>query len=287
MTKNLFPDESLYPRNTRKGNMKIGALYALLSIITWSVISVITRFCLLNYDANILVFASMQIFAGGVALLLIRKPVTAQGWKAGVGYSWLYTLLQILRNFFLAAVYLYITSTETSLLINIEVVVTAILAYIFFKRKPHSSDIVGMLVITVGIVLFIRSLPEAIQLRVSILVSLAVLASCTRAIVVEKNHRGQPKHHRPPEMRDLRVHHVLGRHGGDDPPDTDRSGGTLLRQRTPRNPLLATLPAPPRRDIPPDDHHCRLHHGILPNFRVNLPLLRHATNGHSRNVHDV
>ena len=151
MTKNLFPDESLYPRNTRKGNMKIGALYALLSIITWSVISVITRFCLLNYDANILVFASMQIFAGGVALLLIRKPVTAQGWKAGVGYSWLYTLLQILRNFFLAAVYLYITSTETSLLINIEVVVTAILAYIFFKRKPHSSDIVGMLVITVGI----------------------------------------------------------------------------------------------------------------------------------------
>lgn len=166
--------------------MKIGALYALLSVITWSIISVITRFCLLNYEANILVFASMQIFAGGVALLLIRKPVTAEGWKAGVGYSWLYTLLQIFRNFFLAAVYLYITSTETSLLINIEVVVTAILAYIFFKRKPHSSDIVGMLVITVGIILFIRTLPETIQLRVSILVSLAVLASCTRAIVVEK-----------------------------------------------------------------------------------------------------
>ena len=43
-----------------------------------------------------------------------------------------------------------------------------------------------MLVITVGIILFIRTLPETIQLRVSILVSLAVLASCTRAIVVEK-----------------------------------------------------------------------------------------------------
>ena len=161
MTKNLFLIESLYPKRNKKQNMKIGALYALLSVITWSIISVITR-------------------------LLIRKPVTAEGWKAGVGYSWLYTLLQIFRNFFLAAVYLYITSTETSLLINIEVVVTAILAYIFFKRKPHSSDIVGMLVITVGIILFIRTLPETIQLRVSILVSLAVLASCTRAIVVEK-----------------------------------------------------------------------------------------------------
>ena len=172
--------------------MKIGSLYALLSVITWSIISVITRFCLLNYEANILVFASMQIFAGGVALLLIRKPVTAEGWKAGIGYSWLYTLLQIFRNFFLAAVYLYISSTETSLLINIEVVITAILAYIFFKRKPHSSDIAGMLVITIGIILFIRTLPEAMQLRVSILIFLAVLASCTRAIVVEKTTIASP-----------------------------------------------------------------------------------------------
>ena len=93
MTKNLFLIESLYPKRNKKQNMKIGALYALLSVITWSIISVITRFCLLNYKANILVFASMQIFAGGVALLLIRKPVTAEGWKAGVGYSWLYTCL--------------------------------------------------------------------------------------------------------------------------------------------------------------------------------------------------
>ena len=83
MTKNLFLIESLYPKRNKKQNMKIGALYALLSVITWSIISVITRFCLLNYEANILVFASMQIFAGGVALLLIRKPVTAEGWKAG------------------------------------------------------------------------------------------------------------------------------------------------------------------------------------------------------------
>ena len=172
--------------------MKIGSLYALLSVITWSIISVITRFCLLNYEANILVFASMQIFAGGVALLLIRKPVTVEGWKAGIGYSWLYTLLQIFRNFFLAAVYLYISSTETSLLINVEVVITAILAYIFFKRKPHSSDIAGMLVITIGIILFIRTLPETMQLRVSILIFLAVLASCTRAVVVEKTTIASP-----------------------------------------------------------------------------------------------
>ena len=63
MTKNLFSIESLYPERNKKQNMKIGALYALLSVITWSIISVITRFCLLNYEANILVFASMQIFA--------------------------------------------------------------------------------------------------------------------------------------------------------------------------------------------------------------------------------
>lgn len=172
--------------------MKIGALYALLSIITWAIISVITRFCIVYLEANILVFATLQIFSAGVALLLIRKPVTRDGWRSGVKYSWLYTILQICRNFFLAAIYLSITSTETSLLINGEIIVTTILAYIFFKRRPHPSNIFGMLVILVGIILFIQSLPENIQLRVSILISLAIIASCTRAIVVEKTTIASP-----------------------------------------------------------------------------------------------
>ena len=172
--------------------MKIGALYALLSIITWAIISVITRFCIVYLEANILVFATLQIFSAGVALLLIRKPVTREGWRSGVKYSWLYTILQICRNFFLAAVYLYITSTETSLLINGEIVVTTIFAYIFFKRRPHASNIFGMIVIMVGIVLFIQSLPEAIQLRVSVLMSAVIIASCTRAIVVEKTTIASP-----------------------------------------------------------------------------------------------
>ncbi|WP_065219958.1 MULTISPECIES: DMT family transporter [Butyricimonas] len=172
--------------------MKIGALYALLSIITWAIISVITRFCIIYLETNILVFATLQIFSAGVALLLIRKPVTRDGWRSGVKYSWLYTILQICRNFFLAAIYLSITSTETSLLINGEIIVTTILAYIFFKRRPHPSNIFGMLVILVGIILFIQSLPENIQLRVSILISLAVIASCTRAIVVEKTTIASP-----------------------------------------------------------------------------------------------
>ena len=172
--------------------MKIGALYALLSIITWAIISVITRFCIVYLEANILVFATLQIFSAGVALLLIRKPVTREGWRSGVKYSWLYTILQICRNFFLAAVYLYITSTETSLLINGEIVVTTIFAYIFFKRRPHPSNIFGMLVIMVGIVLFIQSLPEVIQLRVSVLMSAVIIASCTRAIVVEKTTIASP-----------------------------------------------------------------------------------------------
>ena len=124
--------------------------------------------------------------------MLIRKPVTREGWRSGVKYSWLYTILQICRNFFLAAVYLYITSTETSLLINGEIVVTTIFAYIFFKRRPHASNIFGMLVIMVGIVLFIQSLPEAIQLRVSVLMSAVIIASCTRAIVVEKTTIASP-----------------------------------------------------------------------------------------------
>ncbi len=193
MTKNLFPIESLYPERNNKieyENRCFICLTISYNMVGYQCHHPFLPVKLRGQHPRVRLHA--DFCRGSRAITYPKTCNCRKGWKAGVGYSWLYTLLQIFRNFFLAAVYLYITSTETSLLINIEVVVTAILAYIFFKRKPHSSDIVGMLVITVGIILFIRTLPEAIQLRVSILVSLAVLASCTRAIVVEKTTIASP-----------------------------------------------------------------------------------------------
>lgn len=111
-----------------------GVLLALSTVIVWAILNVVNRFCVLQYDVNIMVFTSFMIFATGVTLMIIRKQVIPQNWKSGVKYSWLYTIMQIIRSFTMISTFLYITSTETSLLFNIEIIITYILAYAIFEE---------------------------------------------------------------------------------------------------------------------------------------------------------
>lgn len=169
-----------------------GALYALATVIVWSLLNVVNRFCILKFDASILVFTGYMIFASGISLMLIRRPMQPQLWKNSVRYSWLYTVMQILENFFMIYATLYITSTDMSLLFNIEVILTFILTFILFKRIPRMGDYLGSLLILVGSILFIRSLPQEQQLKVGLIVLAAALASCIRSIVIEKTTMKNP-----------------------------------------------------------------------------------------------
>lgn len=163
-----------------------GVLLALATIIVWSILNVVNRYCVLRYDADIMVFTSFMIFATGVSLLLIRQPVKPEQWNSGVKYSWLYTVMQILRSFFMISTFVYITSTETSLLFNIEIVITYLMAFLIFHRIPQKGAYAGIIVIILGFILFIFSLPAAIRSTVSLLVIASAIASCIRSIVVEE-----------------------------------------------------------------------------------------------------
>lgn len=170
-----------------------GPVFALSTVFTWAFLGVVNRYCVTKFDINVIVFTSYLIFSGGVALLIIRQQVKPENWKSGVHYSWLYTTMQMIKSFFMISTYLYISTTETSLLINIEVVITYILAYIFFKRIPHRNDFVGIFLILTGFILFIYTLPGTIRTATTLLLLVAATASCIRSIVVEDTTNKSPE----------------------------------------------------------------------------------------------
>lgn len=163
-----------------------GSLFALGTVVTWALLGVVNRYCVLKFNMNVIVFTSFLIFSGGVALLIIRQTVPPGNWKSGVRYSWLYTTMQMTKSFFMISTYLYISTTETSLLINIEVVITYILAYLFFRRLPHKSEYLGIFLILSGFILFIYSLPQPVRTPTALLLLIGATASCIRSIVVEE-----------------------------------------------------------------------------------------------------
>lgn len=170
-----------------------GSVFALCTVIVWAVMGVVNRYCVLKFHINVLIFTSFLIFAAGVALLLIREPVKPENWKSGVRYSWLYTSMQMIKSFFMISCYLYISTTETSVLINIEVVLSYLLAYFFFKRVPQKRDYLGILLILSGFILFICSLSSSVRIPTAVLLVIAATASCTRSIVVEETSRKSPE----------------------------------------------------------------------------------------------
>lgn len=170
-----------------------GVLFAISTVIVWAILNVVNRYCVVKYDVNVIVFTAYMIFASGVSLLIIGQQVTSENWKSGIKYSWLYTTMQIIRSFFMISTYLYITSTETSLLFNIEIVITYIMVYLFFQRKPYKGDYLGGLIVLTGFILFILGLPQEIRTNVSVLVLISATASCIRSIVVEKNSVRNPE----------------------------------------------------------------------------------------------
>jgi len=163
-----------------------GVLYAWLTVIVWAGLNIISRFCVLEYSVDIVVFTAFMIFATGVALMLIGSPVSPAEWKSGVKYSWLYTLMQMIRSFTMISALVYLSSTETSLLFNIEIVITYILAYLIFRRIPYKQEYWGLALILAGFVFFIFALPQKWREIVSCLILISATASCIRSIVVEE-----------------------------------------------------------------------------------------------------
>ena len=51
-----------------------GVLLALSTVIVWAILNVVNRFCVLQYDVNIMVFTSFMIFATEVNAELRKDP---------------------------------------------------------------------------------------------------------------------------------------------------------------------------------------------------------------------
>jgi len=170
-----------------------GVLFASLTVVTLAVLNVIIRFCILEFNINVIVFTIFMICTSGISLMLIRKKTTPEKWKSGVRYSWLYTIMQIILSFTLISSLVYITSTENSLLFNIQIIIAYILAYTIFKRVPYKWDYVGILFVLFGFIFFIFTLPANIRLIVFILILISATASSIRSIVIEKSTANNPE----------------------------------------------------------------------------------------------
>ena len=162
------------------------------TVFFWGVLNVSLRFLVIEYDCHPLALAcSNALFCALVLIAIgdykIKIMPILRNWN-----TWFFGLTQILKNICLIYAFVYISSTQTNLLTNIEIVFSLLLTWIFLHRRPNRVDMLAMIFILIGCLVIVAGLPKNIMLIATLWVFGGSLLTALRSIFAEV-HPGNKK----------------------------------------------------------------------------------------------
>ncbi len=155
------------------------------TVFFWALLNVGLRYCVLEYGCNQFAIACSNAIFCGLALIFIGN------WKINVWHilknyqTWLFGLIQVLRNVCMISAFVYISSTQANLLTNIEIVFSVIFAWFLFGRRPSDIDFFSMLFIIFGCFILVAGLPYEVMAVSVMWVLAASVLSALHAIFAE------------------------------------------------------------------------------------------------------
>ena len=140
-------------------NMLKAGLLSVGTVFFWGLLNVGLRFLVVEYGCHPLALACSNALFCALALIAIGDPKVKilpilRNWN-----TWFFGLTQILKNICLIYAFVYISSTQTNLLTNIEIVFSLLLTWIFLHRRPNRIDLLAIGFILIGWLVVVAGLP--------------------------------------------------------------------------------------------------------------------------------
>ena len=123
----------------------------LATVMMWGAVINSFRYAVSIVEANPIVFALFALFIAGGTLIIIAGPGHLGVNTIRRPHTWLYGIFQIILAIFEIGVTKYVTATEASLLLRFGIPLSLLITWIFLKRKPLKTDLIGVLIILAGI----------------------------------------------------------------------------------------------------------------------------------------
>ena len=162
-----------------------GTYYGALTVLLMSIMDVFSRIGVIVFGAAPALYAAVSLFTSAMILIIIAGPG-----KGGMGtirslHTWLYAILQII--FGVTEVYVYSLSTtiEGTILLRFTIIVSLIGALIVFNRKPSKSDIIGALMVGVGVLYVAWTLPVEVKILTTIAFVTGSILLVARTFITE------------------------------------------------------------------------------------------------------
>lgn len=155
------------------------------TVFFWALMNVGLRYCILEYDCNPFAIACSNAIFCGLALIAIGN-YKINVWKILKNYqTWLFGLIQVLRNVCIISAFAVISSTQTNLLTNVEIIFSVLFAWVLFKRRPSGVDFISMFFILFGCFILLAGIPFDVMTQAAMWILAASVLSSLHAIFAE------------------------------------------------------------------------------------------------------
>jgi diguanylate cyclase (GGDEF)-like protein len=163
-----------------------GWLWALFSVLVlWGCNNVMIAYSAQLLQANYLIYtccafvscAFFLLLAGGKGALVKETLRSVDTWAFG--------LIMLLGYILTLSLFSYVTSTEGSLLQRISLIFGIVLSWLFLSRAPTKGQIIGAIIVFIGIFMVCQGLPEENKGIIYFLMFLEGLALTGRMFVAE------------------------------------------------------------------------------------------------------
>ncbi len=169
---------------TRK--LQVGWAQAFFSVLVlWGISNVFMTFNTQILEVNKIVFACATYTSCALCLLLYAGQGTLSKETLRSVDTWAYGIIMLLNYFITLNLFGTITASEASLLQRFSVIVSLLLSWIFLMRKPSKGQLIGALMISGGLLVVSKSLPNEVAMKVYILMFLAAIFQSLRIFVAE------------------------------------------------------------------------------------------------------
>ena len=149
-----------------------GLLLSLITVFLWAIYDVCVRFIIISWQVDPLVFVSLTNLFGALTLLVIAGPGRLSAETLKSYHTWSFSSLYLIRDILYIFILGLISATEANFLLRSTIILSLLISWGAFNRKPSKHDLIGSLAICFGIFVISLDLPENIRILALFLVGL-------------------------------------------------------------------------------------------------------------------
>lgn len=167
--------------------MTLTKIYLLgtLTMFLMALWDVFARYGISVLDGSPPLFSAVVLFSSAFALIIVAGP--GRGGLAAMKniYTWLFAIFQILTAVFENYAYALISTTEANVLFRVSILLSLLMAWAAFGRKPDKHDWIGSIIVAIGILYMCATLNENIRFFALLNIGISSIFFVARTFVAE------------------------------------------------------------------------------------------------------